>query len=143
MKKIISVSILVVAITVGYYFASFLPSQKLTQARQAKESFLFNKKTECKNICDDLYLNDKSELPEDSVFNPTYAYNESMNSCFYSGGWLTSDPVALTKRVINCQTNEEILTYMTINNNVFTSFCDSCVSSVQEYDEKEKNLMGK
>lgn len=142
MKKVIIPAIIIVVLAVAYYFVSFLPSQKLAQTEQEKQAFLFNKQTECKNICESLYLDDKNSLSYSTVFNPQYAYNEDKNACFYSGGWLSTKPNALTKRVVNCQTNEEVLTFMTIDNEVFASFCDTCVNSSDEYKTKEKELMG-
>lgn len=107
-----------------------------------KKEFLFNKQTECKNICENLYQDDKKSLSDTSVFNPRFAYNENKNTCFYSGGWISSNPTSITKRVVNCQTNEEVLTFMTINDEIFTSFCDTCASSNNEYETKEQELMG-
>jgi hypothetical protein len=143
MKKVIIPAIIIVALAATYYFVSFLPSQKLAQTEQERQAFLFDKQTECKNICEKLYLDDKNSLSDSSVFNPQYSYNENKNACFYAGGWLNTNPNALTKRVVNCQTNEEVLTFMTIDNKVFASFCDTCVNSSKEYDSKEKEFMGK
>jgi hypothetical protein len=138
MKKIIIPSIIIIVVAIGYYFVSFLPSQ----TDQEKQVFLFTKQTECTNICERLYLDDKNSLPNSIVLNPEYAYNENENTCFYSGGWVSINPNALTKRVLNCQTNEEVLTFMTIDNEVFTNFCDTCVNSSIEYDLKEVEFMG-
>lgn len=143
MKKVIIPAIVIVALAIGYYFVSFLPSQQKTQTEQKRQAFLFDKQTECKKICDDLYQNDVKSFSETTVFNPQYAYNDSKNACFYSGGWITADPKSLTKRVVNCQTNKEVLTYMTIENEVVTNFCDTCVSSTAKYDAQEKELMGR
>lgn len=142
MKKIIIPSVIIATLAIAYYFVMFLPSQKLAQTEQTKQTFLFSKQTECMKICQDLYEDDKKSLSENTVFNPRYAYNENKNACFYSGGWISLDPKSLIKRVVNCQTNEEVLTFMTIDDKVFTSFCDSCVGSSEEYNRKEKEFIG-
>lgn len=142
MKKVI-IPAVVVALAISYYFVSFLPSQQKTKTEQRRQAFLFDKQSECKNICDDLYKSDVKSFTETTVFNPQYAYNDAKNACFYSGGWITTDPSSLTKRVVNCQTNEEVLTYMTIDNKVVTNLCDTCVSSTAAYDEQAKKLMGR
>ncbi len=102
---------------------------------------IFQKKTECRDICKTLYEEDKKVLPNNTVMNPQYAYNEQENACFYAGGWIDVQTQGMTKRVINCQTNKEVLTYILINDNVFTSHCDTCVSSIYEYNQKEKELL--
>lgn len=142
MKKIVIPAVIIATLTIAYYFVMFLPSQKLVQAEQTKQAFLFSKQTECMKICQNLYKDDKKSLSENTVFNPRYTYNENKNACFYSGGWISVNPKGLTKRVVNCQTNKEVLTFMTVDDKVFTSFCDSCVSSSDEYDNKEKEFIG-
>lgn len=143
MKKIIIPLIVIVALVIAYYFIYFLPAQKLVQQKQEKKTFLFEKQTECKNICENLYQDDKDSLSDSTVFNPQYAYNEGKNACFYSGGWININPISMTKRVVNCQSNEEVLTFMTINNEVVFGFCETCVNSSEEYDMREKEFMGK
>jgi hypothetical protein len=142
MKRIIILAVVIAALSSAYFFVIFLPSQKLTRTQRDKQAFLFDKQTECMKICQNLYEDDNKSLSESSVFNPRYAYNDSKNTCFYSGGWISANPSSLTKRVVNCQTNKEVLTFMTINNKVFTSFCDTCVGSSEEYDKKEKEYIG-
>lgn len=142
MKKAIISAIIIAALAIAYYFVFFLPSQKLAKSQQDKQTFLFNKQTECKNICEKLYQDDKDSLPANSVFNPQYTYNESKNACFYSGGWLSDKVKVLTKRIVDCLTNEEVLTFMTVDNKVFINNCNTCVSSSEEYDMREKEYMG-
>jgi hypothetical protein len=141
MKKIIIVAIIGVALSVSYYFVSFLPSQKLVKTQMETQAFLFEKQTECKEVCEKLYEEDKKTFSENSVFNPRYSYNQNKNACFYSGGWLSVSPKNLTRRVMNCQTNKEVLTYTEVDDKVFTSFCDTCVSSISEYNKKEKEFV--
>ena len=124
MKKITIIAIIITTLAISYFFFIFMPSQKLVQKKQERQAFLFSKKTECMKICQSLFEDDRSSLPENT------------------GGYISLEPNGLTKRVVDCQTNEEVLTFMTINDEVFTSFCDSCVNSVEEYDRKEKEYIG-
>jgi hypothetical protein len=144
MKKIYIAAIAVITLSCTYYFVIFLPSQKQVELKQAKQAFLFSKNTECQKICENIYQEEKKSLGESTVFTPLYAYNEEKNACFYSGGWLDAKNTKslLTKRVVNCQTNKEVLTYMEIDNKVFNSFCDSCVNSNDEFLNKEKEYIG-
>jgi len=143
MKKVIILVAVIVTIVLIYFSILFLSSQNKEKLVQEKQDFLFKKKTECMEICKKLYQDDKESLPEseNSVFNPLYNYSEKENACFYSGGWLSFNPSTMTKRVLNCQTNKEVLTFTTIDNKVFTSFCDTCVASSDEYSKKEKVFM--
>ena len=112
---------------------------------QDQQTFIFEKQTECKNLCENLYHDDLKSLlePDYSVYNPQYAYNKYKNACFYSGGWLylSIKGQGQTNRVVNCQTNEEVLTYITTEGKVLTSYCETCVGSIEEYRSKEKDLM--
>jgi len=74
------------------------------------------------------------------VVQPRYAYNESKNTCFYSGGLISHK--SLIRRVVNCQTNEEVLTFMKVDDKIFSSNCDICVSTLEEYDKKAKEYIG-
>lgn len=159
MNKLIIVAIIIVTASIAYYFVIFLPSQHVSQNSQNQltkvtnesntigdnqpkfdsNTSIFSKKTDCKNICETLYESDVNSFSKNQVFNPRYTYNQNQNTCFYSGGWI--DGVDVTKRVVNCQTNEEVLTYMTVNGTIFTEYCDSCVSSNTEYQFKESELM--
>ncbi|MGE5425466.1 MAG: hypothetical protein ACM3PZ_00005 [Bacillota bacterium] len=143
MKKVFILVLIVVAILLIYFLTFFLPTQNRLKAEQEKQDFLFNKKTECMEICKNLYQDDKESLdgPNNSVFNPLYAYNEEENACYYSGGWITINPDTMTKRIVNCQTNQEVLTFSTVNGNIFTDFCNTCVDNSEEYDKREKMLM--
>lgn len=142
MKKLVLTAAIICLISMAYYLAFFLPSQKLEQKKQDRQAFLFSKQTECKKLCENLYEEDKKQLNDSSVFNPIYAYNENKNACFYSGGWIGTNPTSITKKVVNCQTNKEVLTFMEVNNKVFTGFCDTCVSESREFDSKEKEYIG-
>jgi hypothetical protein len=143
-KISIIVGALVVALSVAYYLIIFLPQKTSPkQISKDKKEFLFQKQTECMQICQVLYEDDKKSLPEpkNSVFNPRYVYNENKNACFYSGGWLGTNPDFLKNRIVNCQTNEEVLTFMTLDDKVATKYCDTCVSSLEEYSRLEKEYM--
>jgi len=58
--------------------------QKQVNEQEIQNDF-FTKQTECKNICEKIYEEDKKQLPNDTVLNPTYVYNQEKNACFYAG----------------------------------------------------------
>lgn len=141
MKKIISLAIIIIAVAIAYYFVKFLPSQKLAQTEQTKQEFLFDKQTECMKICQVHYENDKKDLSDGSVLGPEYSYNANKNACFYSGGWFDYKSKTMIKNVINCQTNEDVLTFMETDNKVITIACPTCVNSIEEYNLRLKEFM--
>lgn len=142
MKKVSILSVIIITLAAAYYLVLFLPSQKRDQTAQNRRSFIFKKQIECKNVCGSIYKEDKEQLTY--AYDPRYAYNETLNACFYSGGGVSTNPKSTTRRVVNCQTNEEVLTYMTIENDVVTKLCGSatCVSSAGEFENRAKEFMG-
>jgi len=110
------------------------------QKQEHQDNFLFTKHTECQNICKALYEKDLEELSEASVLNPRYGYNSDENACFYAGGWIDED--FLTRRVVNCQTNEEMLTFMTLNGEVTTTDCPECITDIDTYSKLEDDYLG-
>lgn len=142
MKKVLIPAIIIVALAISYYFVIFMPSQQKIRLEQERKDFLFNKETECMDICKNIYEEGVASVPDGLGFNPEYAYNEQKNACFYSGGVFTSLG-NMNKFVINCQTNEEVLSFMVVNDEVFTSFCDTCVGGGDEYERLKEEYLEK
>lgn len=112
------------------------------QSGQENKEFLFNKQVECMRICQGVYENHKKTLLTiGTLFEPRYAYNKDKNACFYSGGWVDST-ASNTKLVVNCQTNEEVLTFETDKNGRIIRNCETCVTGAEEYDRRENEFMG-
>jgi len=132
--------VFIIFIYAAYNFTSTQLQKQKAETEQKRQSFLFEKQSECKNICEKLYLKDIKDLSDSSVLNPSYAYNEKQNVCYYSGGWLEKD--FYTQRVLNCQTNEEVLSYMTLDGKAQTGWGEPFVDSQLEYNKRERILMG-
>ena len=141
MKNITIPVIIIITFLIIYYFIFFLPSQKQTQTDMLNQKAIFEKQTECMQICKTLYEYNHRTFSEYNVLNPNYSYNKDKNACFYSGGWINAENKSLNKSVVNCQTNEEVLTYIEMDGNVVTNFCDTCASSNDEYIIKEKQYI--
>ncbi len=137
----IVIIVLIVIIAIFINNKSGLKNTEQNQGKQGGKEFLFRKQTECMNICQAIYENHKKLLLTiGTVFSPKYTYNESKNACFYSGGWVDS-LASNTKLVINCQTNEEVLTFETDRNGKVVRDCNTCVDSFEEYSRREKEYM--
>ncbi|MEI7425666.1 MAG: hypothetical protein WCK16_01910 [Candidatus Moraniibacteriota bacterium] len=137
----IVIIVLIVIIAIFINNKSGLKNTEQNQDKQGGKEFLFRKQTECMNICQAIYENHKKLLLTiGTVFSPKYAYNESKNACFYSGGWVDS-LASNTKLVINCQTNEEVLIFETDRNGKVVRDCNTCVDSFEEYSRREKEYM--
>ena len=134
--------VLIAIIAIFINSKSGLKNTEQNQDKQGGKEFLFRKQTECMNICQAIYENHKKLLLTiGTVFSPKYAYNENKNACFYSGGWVDS-LLANTKLVINCQTNEEVLTFETDKNGKVIRNCETCAMSAEEYNIRENEFMG-
>jgi len=88
MKNIFSVAILIVALSVGYYFAIYLPhkdqQQLQIQQQQAQQSQSFEKQKQCQVLGEKAYNQDVKDseglwLLEDQ----NYHYNQKLNTCLY------------------------------------------------------------
>lgn len=127
MKKYIGISIIAVAIAIAYFFIIYL-------SRNQKQNFIFNKQRECRNICETIYKIEEKSLPDGTMFNPQYFYNEEKNTCYYSGGFIgTKEPLSITKYIKNCLTNEEVVSYMKIGDKIFGV-------TEEEFNKKEQEL---
>lgn len=135
------IGILIISISVAYYFTIFMTTQELKRTEQEKQSFLFEKQTECKKVCQSIYENDKKSLPNSSILDPQYVYNENRNACFYSGGSINTSLDVFIRQIVNCQTNEKVLTFVTVGDKVSPAYCTTCVNSSKEYEAKKIEFM--
>jgi len=117
-----------------------LITNKIQENNNQDNDYIFKKTSECNEICSRIYRKEVASMWSSRVFNPQYAYNKDLNSCFYSG-WNISDSYVM-KAIVNCQTNEEVLSYYLIDWEPFTSYCDTCPSSNEEYEKQLKEYMG-
>lgn len=145
MKKYLISTILFLAIiattSVVYYFATFLPKQNLLKQEREHQTFLFNKQTECRNICEKLHQQTIIDFPEKegyTVLNPKYFYNEIKNACFYSEGVIYFDKQGThqSEWIYNCQTNESMAFYSKIGK-------EEMSITKAEYDMLLKEYVGK
>lgn len=139
LSKILKVSMIVAILLVGisafYYFVVFLPEQ---QTQDKERDFLFSMKQECQKAGDKLYQADVKSSGENSLFVPEYAYNKSLNTCLYFGGYVAKDWI--NKWVKDSFTNEEIISFMRSGEQVILgSACPSCLSN-EAFDERKREL---
>ncbi|MFA6533988.1 MAG: hypothetical protein WCT37_02330 [Patescibacteria group bacterium] len=128
MKKYIGTGIIIVAVAVAYFFIFYLPKNQ-------QQNFIFNKQKECHDICEAIYKMEVESLPDGTVMNPKYIYNEDKNACYYSGGFIgTEKPFSISKHITNCLTNEEVSYYIEIDDKIFGD-------TKEEFNNKEKELM--
>lgn len=139
LSKLLKIStastILIVGISLFYYFVIFLPKQK-TESKE--RDFLFSMKQECQKAGDKLFQLDVKSMGENTLLVPQYAYNKSLNTCLYSGGYIEKE--WLNKWIKDSFTNKDIASFMSYQNKVLQdNRCPECLS-LEAFDEKEREL---
>ncbi len=131
------VAILLVGVSVSYYFFVFSPKQR---TQDQERDFLFSMKQECQKAGDKLYQADVNSLGQNGLFVPKYAYNKSLNTCLYFGGHIEKDWI--NKWIKDSFTNEEIISFMRSGEQVILGdTCPSCLSN-EDFDERKRKLFG-
>jgi uncharacterized FlaG/YvyC family protein len=88
MKIIVSIALLIIALSIGYYFVIYLP-QKDQQQRQMQQQSQdqaqdFTKQKECMTLGEKQYAQDKADPGNGNVSDPAYHFNKKLNTCVYS-----------------------------------------------------------
>lgn len=94
-KLIIAIMIVVVGLSVAYYYVSFLPQKERTRLEQQKQEQLAKEikeqtaqKEKCREIGTRAYESYKSiHQGVDYFFEPEFKFNKELNTCIYSGGY--------------------------------------------------------
>ena len=88
MRIILSIAVLIIALSIGYYFVYYLPhkdqEQQQMQQQQAQQSQDFTKQKECMALGEKYYTQDKADNPGWIYETPNYHYNQKLNTCLYS-----------------------------------------------------------
>lgn len=142
-KVILSFSVLVIALSLAYYFVFYLPG--LQQAKIAKEEAgkLYQRKENCARQSQEHYEKLKKEVGQSaSVLNPSYHYNAKLEKCFYSGGTFRGS--AISKYIINVSENETVAMYLSGADGkaLIGNSCNICME-FEAYEAKEKELLEK
>ena len=108
-KPILLIVIVALLIAATYYFGILLPKQNKVVNLQREQDYIFSKRTECNSICSTIYEQYVKDLSGtgSTVNVPRYYYNKDKNACFYDAGYMSKDFILYS--VVNCQTNEEVL----------------------------------
>jgi uncharacterized protein YxeA len=87
MKKVLSLSILIIAVSIGYYFVMYLPQKNRQQQsiqQQQEQAQNFTKQQECHSLGEKQYSQDKvDDAGLWTLEAPTYHYNKKLNTCLY------------------------------------------------------------
>lgn len=100
---------------------------------EENKQFLFEKQTECMEICSKMHSSIEEKNENILTLNPEYIFNQEKNACFYSSGQI--DGNSLSKYIINCQTNEEVLSLNMVGVEIFP--CSTCADTIKDFNEKE------
>lgn len=100
---------------------------------EANKQFIFKKQTECMEICSKIHSSIEDKNQDILTLNPKYTFNQEKNACFYSSGQIDSN--SLSRYIINCQTNEEVLSLNMVGPEVFP--CSTCADTIKDFNEKE------
>jgi len=138
-KKNILIAILSIVLTFSFYFNY----QKFNSENFGSKNvsiLTFERKMECQTAGDKIYQRQISDGNEFRYINPEYKYNEKLDTCLYFGGYIGDPGLGnLQKWVIDSLTNEELVSYIEVDGEPFTAYCDSCKETVQDFDiEKER-----
>ncbi len=138
-NNIISVLSLILAISIGYNF------YLLSNSESRKDILALQK--DCQSVGEKLFKEDTKDLSKTSVmFNPIYGYNNELNTCLYYGGYMDSNSAIIYtfKWIKDSYTNKEILSYNGTNeSSVDLTYCgDSCVATLEEFEQRKKELLG-
>lgn len=140
----ISVSVLILSLSIGYYFAIFLPKvniQKNNQEMIAKE---LKNNIDCQNAGMKLYNDDIKSDTADIFYTPNFKFSTKLNTCFYKGGFMSTDGQATAGFIKNVYTNQEIVGYTTIRdkNGETKELIAGGQVSMKDFQKKSEEIFG-
>ena len=153
-KIVIASAILIVAISIGYYFVFFVSSnQKIKTEQQAQEKYL-EQQEKCKEAGLKAYKEDSLIYGANNMIEPSYTYNKNLNLCLYSGGYndynvnsgMCGDTIQhycdsfWERWVKNSFTNEKLIAVVNFTDD--KGEYTAKIETLNEFWDKHKQLMG-
>lgn len=113
----ISICLLVITLSIGYYFLVYLPQNNEEKREGAKAQQSLENNIKCRDLGMKAYYEELKEFDEMNenplmstwyVIEPEFRFNESLNTCLYKGGNKTIYEKLFVK---DLYTNSEIATW--------------------------------
>ena len=105
-KLIISVGIILVCITIGYYFMIYLPKERAIKEDLANQ-------IKCQQDGTELYKSQLKEQRQDTILgNPEFKFNNKLKTCLYKNIIVSSN--IINNFIIDVYTNKEIVSLLKI-----------------------------
>lgn len=131
--------ILIISISIAYYFLFFLPQKELQ-----------DQKVRCRDAALGYHEQFKQEYPKEhqydldgpaSIHTPKYHFSKKLNTCLYSGG-ISEFAGRFNVFIIDVYSNKKILEYFKDGSgHVYTS-ADYQVENFDKFEAMEKQLFG-
>jgi hypothetical protein len=85
-KKLLSIAAIIGALSIGYYFVSYLPKANDAKIAQVKAEQVMQNQQKCRDAGQKAYEQDQ-KIHGDTVSEPKFSYNAELNTCLYAGGY--------------------------------------------------------
>ena len=108
LKTMITIGIVVVSLSIGYYFVFFLPKIQ-------RNELILKKQIECQKDGTILYEKEKKrvEIGEDIMFSPSFKFSSKLNTCLYKGGFIQGN--LINWYILDVYSNKPLAGYTIIN----------------------------
>lgn len=138
-KNVALMFLILVGLSVSYYFVIFSPQQVQTKRLDEQRDFLLSMKQKCQSVGAKLYDEDVKEMGRNNLFVPEYTYNEGLNTCLYAGGHIVKN--GIQRWVKDSYSNKELFFFMKVNDEVLEGglLCPNCVSN-EEFERRKQEL---
>ena len=86
-KMGILIVFLLVAFSLLYYFAIFIPQKEKVKTEQLTQEKYLEQQEKCREAGVKAYKEDSLRYGANNMVEPKYVYNKNLNLCLYSGGY--------------------------------------------------------
>lgn len=89
-KYVIAVGIIIISLSIGYFFLKVLPAIETKKIDLQKSSIVLERQKDCALAGKEYYEQiNKDKLEGELIFAFAYRYNEELNTCLFRGGSLS------------------------------------------------------
>ena len=117
LQKSLSYGIIIIAISIGYYFLWYMPKQNKNEHSEKMQQEMLVNQQKCQQVASSIYEKDAKEMKSLGavLLNPEYKYDDTSGMCLYLGGIL--DRGQIHRFIIDVYTNKTIAEYILDENN--------------------------
>ena len=114
LQKSIVIAILIIAVSVGYYFVIFLPNERKESARQSETQAFIENERKCQEAGRALHKIDAGDSGS-AQSEAKFKFDKESNRCLYKGGFIQKDQIH--EYIKNVYTNGTVTEYISLNKN--------------------------